>query len=162
MTVACVPVAAPPLRTMAKRTPPLAASAITAYVYINHPSSKIQNTTVKITTIIMAVSSRLWPRWRRDRVCDGRIIRQYKDLMETCRRKIGAAGNTTLNAVPGITGVTRYPTSTWLSAKTGASGSPPTAEKVIEVSPKGVQLAPPLVGSIPMQTRTPVFAVEAP
>src|ERR1044071_3112569 len=82
--------------------------------------------------------------------------------METCRRENGAAGNTTLNAVPGITGVTRYPTSTWLSAKTGASGSPPTAEKVIEVSPKGVQLAPPVVGSIPMQTRTPVFAVEAP
>src|SRR5579871_589195 len=37
---------------------------------------------------------------------------QYKDLMETCRRKIEVAGNTTLNAVPGIMGVTRYPTST--------------------------------------------------
>src|SRR5579859_707118 len=82
--------------------------------------------------------------------------------METCRRKIEVAGNTTLNAVPGIMGVTRYPTSTWLSAKTGPSGSAATAEKPIEVSPKSVQLAPPVAGLVPMQTRTPVFAALAP
>src|ERR1051326_2677041 len=48
---------------------------MTAYVYINWPSSKIQNTTGKVTTIIMAVSSRLCPRWWCDRIRGRRRIR---------------------------------------------------------------------------------------
>src|SRR5882724_3471008 len=82
--------------------------------------------------------------------------------METCRRKTEAAGRTTLNAVPGIMGVTLYPTSTRFSAKTGASGSTATAENAIDRSPKGVQLGALVAGLTPMQTRTPVFELEAP
>src|SRR5579864_8638288 len=74
------------------------------------------------------------------------------------------AGSTTLNAVPGITGVTVYPTSTRLRTNTGASGSTATAENA-NVLPKLVHCATRLFGSTPtevLQTRTPVFAVEAP
>jgi hypothetical protein len=47
-----------PLWTMAYRTPSLAASAITEYVYISRPISKTKNTTVKKTIIISPVSIR--------------------------------------------------------------------------------------------------------
>src|SRR6476646_7067575 len=71
------------------------------------------------------------------------------------------AGSTTLNAVPGITGVTVYPTSTRLRTNSGASGSAGTAENV-NVLPKLLHVATPVAGSTPMQTRTPVFDVLAP
>src|SRR5512140_1600785 len=74
------------------------------------------------------------------------------------------AGSTTLNAVPGITGVTVYPTSTRLRTNTGASGSAGTAENV-NALPKLLHNATPVVGSTPTEalpTRTPVFDAVAP
>lgn len=73
-------------------------------------------------------------------------------------------GKTTLNAEPGISGVTVYPTSTRLSTNAGASGSVPTAENV-NAGPKVSQRAMWVFGSTPLvllQTRTEVFDVVDP